>query len=55
MKYCKECGLLMDSSALSGTDAEGHLLPDYCCYCVDKGHWTPGRARLKGTKDDTRE
>ena len=39
-KFCQSCALPMDQPALHGTNADGTLSEDYCCYCYKDGKFT---------------
>ena len=35
--YCQSCGMPMQTADLFGTNADGSLHQDYCCYCYKDG------------------
>lgn len=35
--YCQSCGMPMQTADLFGTNADGSLNQDYCCYCYKDG------------------
>lgn len=35
--FCQSCGMPMQTSDLFGTNADGSLNRDYCCYCYKEG------------------
>ena len=35
--YCQSCGMPMQTVDLFGTNADGSLIQDYCCYCYKDG------------------
>lgn len=37
--YCQSCGMLMQTSDLFGTDKDGSLNREYCCYCYKEGEF----------------
>lgn len=37
---CQSCGMPMTEDAQHGTEADGSLSSDYCCYCCQKGAFT---------------
>lgn len=37
---CQSCGMPMTEDAQHGTEADGSLSADYCCYCCQKGAFT---------------
>ena len=39
-KFCQSCAMPMDQPALHGTNADGTLSEDYCCYCYKDGKFT---------------
>ena len=38
--FCQSCGMPMTEDAQHGTEADGSLSADYCCYCYQKGAFT---------------
>lgn len=37
--YCQSCGMPMQTSDLFGTDKDGSLNREYCCYCYKEGEF----------------
>lgn len=37
--YCQSCGMPMQTADLFGTNADGSLNQDYCCYCYKAGEF----------------
>lgn len=36
-RFCQSCGMPMQTADLLGTNADGSLNQDYCCYCYKEG------------------
>ena len=37
MKFCQSCGMPLQAEDQWGTNADGSLNEEYCCYCYQKG------------------
>lgn len=37
---CESCGMPMDTPEQHGTDIDGSMSSDYCCYCFQEGGFT---------------
>ena len=40
MKFCQSCGMPLQAEDQWGTNADGSLNEEYCCYCYQKGAFT---------------
>ena len=38
--FCQSCGMPMETEQDFGTDADGNLCRDYCCFCFKNGEFT---------------
>ena len=38
--FCQSCGMPLDAPESRGTEADGTLSRDYCCYCYQAGKFT---------------
>ena len=36
MKFCQSCGMPLQAEDQWGTNADGSLNEEYCCYCYQK-------------------
>ena len=43
MKFCQSCGMPLQAEDQWGTNADGSLNEEYCCYCYQKGAFTQYR------------
>ena len=40
MKFCQSCGMPLQAEDQWGTNADGSLNEEYCCYCYQKDAFT---------------
>lgn len=40
MKFCQSCGMPLTAEEHHGTNADGTLNEEYCCYCYRQGAFT---------------
>ena len=45
-KFCQCCGMPLDKPEDAGTEADGSLSGDYCCYCYQNGAFTAPDATM---------
>ena len=39
-KFCQSCGMPLDSKDVCGTNQDGSINEEYCCYCYKDGAFT---------------
>ena len=45
--FCQSCGMPLDAPESRGTEADGALSRDYCCYCYQGGAFTAPEAAME--------
>jgi len=52
MKHCQSCGVPIDGTEVKfGTNADGNLNEDYCCYCFVNGGFDDFDGTVKTMED----
>ncbi|MCL2837986.1 MAG: zinc ribbon domain-containing protein [Oscillospiraceae bacterium] len=52
MKHCQSCGVPIDGVEVKfGTNADGSLSEDYCCYCFGNGVFDDWDGTIKTMED----